>query len=246
MGGSLENSFTAHGDPEEGEEGEEEDEGMEMGCWKKQVELNRISPSEEDEEREQENDHAPSSPLSQSYTPYDFDTSSPSPLSPLSRVESAYGFNDTPTTTTTTTTMATNTPPSPPSQVRTPYDFDYFKFPAPPNHDRGVRAAVERRWSGSTAHEEVLTPSSEESMSRRESGGSAVSGSSGSLSDRGGMREMRALGGLGFGVGALGALLDGVVEERVFFRIEDFPKPSGGLGGAENGEGVRRGVGMAR
>lgn len=59
----------------------------------------------------------------------------------------------------------------------------------------------------------------------------------------GGVREL----GLGLGVGALGALLDGVVEERVFFEIEDFPgNGAGGVGRRSGFYGAGgRGMGMA-
>lgn len=52
---------------------------------------------------------------------------------------------------------------------------------------------------------------------------------------------------MGLGVGALGALLDGVVEERVFFEIEDFPGNGGGGVGRRSGfyGAGGRGVGMA-
>ncbi|OBT76781.1 hypothetical protein VF21_04470 [Pseudogymnoascus sp. 05NY08] len=230
---SMENSFTSAA--EEDEDEEEDEGGMEMGCWKKQVELNQITPS-------------PSSPsTSHSHSHHTRSHSSPSPStsssnpttppSPLSRSHSAYDFSDT-------------TPPSPLSQSHTPYDFSDYKITthpsttststSPPSTGEATRPEMERRWSGSTAHEheheqeDSVAPECTGREEVRRQGGERMGG-------------VRGLGlglglGLGVGVGALGALLDGVVEERVFFEIEDFPGNHGGGGGGFEGE---RRVGMA-
>lgn len=168
------------------------------------------SAAEADEEEEEEgggmeigcwakqvelNQISPSSPSGAS------DETETTPASPLSQIQSSGGYDfDT-------------TPPSPLSQSHTPYDFSDYKIT---NSGSGE---MERRWSGSTAHEEV--PPSPSPAPAHDSSG-RVGGRSG--------------GGRNLAVGALGALLDGVVEERVFFEIEDFP----GSGG-----GGRRRVGMA-
>lgn len=195
--GSLENSFTSAAEADE--EDEEDDGGMEIGCWAKQVELNQISPSSD------EHESTPPSQLSQVQSPYDYDDATPP--SPLSQVQShsPYDFD--------------TTPPSPLSQSHTPYDFDDYKIGGP-SSSGGARGEMERRWSGSTAHEEVPAPGC---------GGRAEERRQGAI-ESGRMR--------GLGVGALGALLDGVVEERVFFSIEDFPRSG-------FGEEGRRRVGMA-
>ena len=77
---------------------------------------------------------------------------------------------------------------------------------------------MERRWSGSTAHEEVPAL---DCVGRAEVRRQGASGSG----------RIR-----GLGAGALGALLDGGVEERVFFSIEDFPKSGFGEEGGRRVE----------
>lgn len=111
------------------------------------------------------------------------------PASPLSQIQSSGGYDF--------DTM----PPSPLSQAHTPNDFEDYKI----TNSSGV-GEMERRWSGSTAHEEVpvVAPDTKRTEVRQQGQGQG-----------GGSRNLA--------VGALGALLDGVVEERVFFEIEDFP-----------------------
>ncbi|KFZ18165.1 hypothetical protein V502_04250, partial [Pseudogymnoascus sp. VKM F-4520 (FW-2644)] len=113
---SLENSFTSAAEADEDEE--DDDGGMEIGCWAKQVELNQISPS----------------------SPSSSDDDTTTPASPLSQIQSSGGYD------------FDNTPPSPLSQSHTPYDFDDYKI-GPSDTPRP--GSLERRWSGSTAHEEV-------------------------------------------------------------------------------------------
>ncbi|KFY44662.1 hypothetical protein V494_01381 [Pseudogymnoascus sp. VKM F-4513 (FW-928)] len=263
--GSLENSFTSAAGagmamPEEDEGGddarrereeeEEDDGGMEIGCWAKQVELNQISPSSSSSSSSADEDRSssalgsasgattPPSPLSQSFSVGDFDvltpTMPPSPPSPL----------------------------SPLSQSHTPYDFGDYKIVAATGGGggagmgmgmRGGMREMERRWSGSTAHEEdvlvapepecggggVTTAASMNATGRSSSGSDSGSGSARSSYGAGDTRRHGRImmSGLGVGVGALGALLDGVVEERVFFEIEDFPRANRGSGSQGQGQG---------
>ncbi|ELR10073.1 hypothetical protein VC83_09044 [Pseudogymnoascus destructans] len=184
---SMENSFTSAA--EEDEEDDEEDGGMEMGCWKKQVELNQITPSPSRPSHSHSRSHSsPSSSSSENPT---------TPPSPLSRSLSAYDFSDT-------------TPPSPLSQSHTPYDFSDYKISTSTSTSNS-RPEMERRWSGSTAHEHEHEDVAPECTTRAEP-----------------HRQGGRVRAVGLGVGALGALLDGVVEERVFFEIEDFPGNHGG------------------
>ncbi|OBT40854.1 hypothetical protein VE00_09533 [Pseudogymnoascus sp. WSF 3629] len=208
---SMENSFTSAA--EEDEEDDEEDGGMEMGCWKKQVELNQITPSPSSPSHSHSHTRSHSSPSTTSTS-----SNPTTPPSPLSRSHSAYDFSDI-------------TPPSPLSQSHTPYDFSDYKInpssTSTSTSTSNTRPDLQRSWSGSTAHEHEQEDSvaPECTEPRRH---------------RGGVR------GLGLGVGALGALLDGVVEERVFFEIEDFPGNGGeGVGRRSGFYGAGGRLGMA-